>query len=121
MELLRENERSASIAAAKVMRITILVFALVVVLDILGIFVIDLGTMFAAFGISTALLLIPTPVIRMAKQGAGWVKYVILARSVVICVSHRDCQLVFFQQTQHLCNRAYDRWSIRRTGGSLSA
>ena len=86
MELLRENERSASIAAAKVMRITILVFALVVVLDILGIFVIDLGTMFAAFGISTALLLIPTPVIRMAKQGAGWVKYVIVLCAVLFTV-----------------------------------
>ena len=57
MELLRENERSASIAAAKVMRITILVFAVVVLLDVIGIFVVDLGTMFTAFGISAALLL----------------------------------------------------------------
>ena len=86
MELLRENERSASIAAAKVMRITILVFALVVVLDILGIFVVDLGTMFAAFGISAALLLIPTLVIRIAKQGAGWVKYIIVLCAVLFTV-----------------------------------
>ena len=86
LEILRENERSASIAAAKVMRITILVFALVVVLDILGIFVVDLGTMFAAFGISAALLLIPTLVVRMAKQGAGWVKYIIVLCAVLFTV-----------------------------------
>lgn len=86
MELLRENERSASIAAAKVMRITILVFALVVLLDILGIFVIDLGTMFTAFGISTALLLIPTVTVRVAKQGGTWVKYVIVLCAVLFTV-----------------------------------
>jgi len=36
MELLRENERSANKAAAKVMRITVLVFAAVLILDIIA-------------------------------------------------------------------------------------
>ena len=86
MELLRENERSASIAAAKVMRITILVFAVVVLLDVIGIFVVDLGTMFTAFGISAALLLIPTVTVRAAKQGGAWVKYVIVLCAVLFTV-----------------------------------
>lgn len=86
MELLRENERSANLAAAKVMRITILVFALVVLLDILGIFIIDLGTMFTAFGISTALLLIPTLTVCFAKQSGTWVKYLIVLCSVLFTV-----------------------------------
>lgn len=83
MELLRENERSASIAAAKVMRITILVFAVVVLLDVLGIFVVELATMFSAFGISTVLLLIPTLIVRAAKQGDPWVKYAIVLCAVL--------------------------------------
>lgn len=50
MELLRENERSANKAAAKVMRITVLVFAVVLILDIIGIFIIPLGVMIS-FGL----------------------------------------------------------------------
>lgn len=86
MELLRENERSASVAAAKVMRITILVFAVVVLLDIWGIFVIELGTMFSAFGISAALLLVPTVTVHGAKRGGTWVKYVIVLCAVLFTV-----------------------------------
>lgn len=83
MELLKENERSASLAAAKVMRITILVFLLVVALDIVGIFVIPLGTMFVSFFMGTALLLLPTP---LAKQDSSSAKYGIVLCAVLFTV-----------------------------------
>ncbi len=68
MELLRENERSANKAAAKVMRITVLVYALVVVLDIMGIFVIDLNTMIMAFIKGAVMLLVPTVIVNFMKK-----------------------------------------------------
>ena len=86
MELLKENERGANKAAAKVMRITVLVFAVVLVLDIVGIFVIKLSTMIAAFVAGSLLLLVPTLVVNVLKIAAGWVKYVIVLCAVVFTV-----------------------------------
>lgn len=82
MELLRENERSANKAATKVMRITVLVFAVVLILDIIGIFTVPLGVMIASYIIGTVLLFVPTFIINLAKQEGAWVKYVI-----VICAA----------------------------------
>ena len=45
MELLKENERSANKAAAKVMRITAVLYAAVLILDIVGIFKVKLDVM----------------------------------------------------------------------------
>ncbi len=78
MELLKENEKSANIAAAKVMRVTVLVYAVVLVLDIMGIFVIELGTMITAFIKGTVMLLIPTVIVNFMKKNDSWVKYVIV-------------------------------------------
>ncbi|MBQ9948533.1 MAG: hypothetical protein IJO91_09120 [Oscillospiraceae bacterium] len=86
MELLRENERSANKAAAKVMRITALVFAAVLVLDILGIFIIPLGVMIAAYIIGTVLLFVPTLIVNVAKQDGGWVKYIIVLCATLFTV-----------------------------------
>ena len=83
MELLKENERSANKAAAKVMRITILVYALVLVLDIVGIFTIELSTMISAFIKGVIMLVIPTIIVDIAKKDAPWVKIVITACAVV--------------------------------------
>lgn len=83
MELLRENERSANKAAAKVMRITIIVFAVVLLLDILGIFVVELGVMITAFIIGSILLLVPTLLVNAGKNSGGWVKYAIVLCAVV--------------------------------------
>ena len=82
MELLRENERSANKATTKVMRITVLVFAAVLILDIIGIFTVPLGVMIASYIIGTVLLFVPTFIINLAKQEGAWVKYVI-----VICAA----------------------------------
>lgn len=83
MELLLENERSANHAAAKVMRITVIVLAVVLLLDIIGIFVVDLGVMAAAFITGAILLLVPTLVVDLLKKSGGWVKYLIVFCSVM--------------------------------------
>ena len=67
MGLLKENERSAEKAAANVMAITAAIFVLVPILDIVGIFVVDLTTIFIAFIVGSVFLLIPTIIVRAAK------------------------------------------------------
>ena len=86
MELLKENERSANRAAAKVMRITVLVYSVVLILDILGIFVIDLGTMITAFIKGAVMLLVPTLIVNFMKKDKPWVKYVIVICAVMFTV-----------------------------------
>lgn len=86
MELLKENERSAAKAAAKVMRITIAVFALVLVLDIVGIFQVPIGTMVAAYIIGCIILFVPTVIVNFAKIKKPWVKYVIVICAVMLTV-----------------------------------
>lgn len=83
MELLRENERGANRAAAKVMRITVAVFAAVLALDIVGIFAVKLGVMIAAFLMGTVLLLIPTVVVNLLGQNGPGVKYLIVVCAVL--------------------------------------
>lgn len=47
--VLIQNERQANRAVAKVMRITFLIFTLVYILNIIGIFVVDMGIMTLAY------------------------------------------------------------------------
>ena len=82
MELLKQNEYSANRAAANVMRITVAVFAVVLVLDIIGIFTVQVGTMVTAFIIGTVLLCIPTLIVNILKIEKHWVKYVIVLCAV---------------------------------------
>ncbi len=86
MELLKENERSANRAAAKVMLITILVYSVVLVLDILGIFVIELGTMIMAFIKGCVMLVIPAVIVNLFKRTDPWVKYVIVGCAAMFTV-----------------------------------
>lgn len=86
MELLRENERSANKAAAKVMRITTAFFAVVLILDIVGIFAIPLNVMIMAYIIGTVLLFLPTLIVNGAKKDGGWVKYFIVLCAVLFTV-----------------------------------
>lgn len=83
MELLKQNERSANRAAANVMRITVAVFAVVLMLDILNIFTVKISTMVTAFIIGTILLFIPTIIVNVLKIEKEWVKYVIVLCSVM--------------------------------------
>lgn len=86
MELLKENERSANKAAAKVMLLTVAVYSLVLVLDILGIFVIELSTMIMAFIKGAVMLVIPALIVNVFKRNDAWVKYVIAICAVVFTV-----------------------------------
>lgn len=86
MELLKENERSAEKAAANVMRITAALFVLVLILDIVGIFKVEIGTMVMAFIIGTVLLFIPTLIVNVAKASGNWVKYIIVLCAVLFTI-----------------------------------
>lgn len=83
MELLKENERSANLAAAKVMRITAIVFVFVVIMDLVGIFTVDVVTMLSAFCTGIVLLILPTV---LAKRRGSGVKYAILLCAVLFTV-----------------------------------
>lgn len=86
MDLLKENERSAARAAAKVMRITAAVFVLVLVLDLVGIFTVNIPTMIFAFIIGEILLFVPTLILNILKKEGDWVKYAIMACSVAFTI-----------------------------------
>lgn len=73
--VLLENEKQANRAAAKVMRITFIIFTLVYILNIAGIFVVDMGIMTIAYVSGSVLLWIPTFVVCVAKQEKEYVKY----------------------------------------------
>lgn len=74
--MLKENEKQANILAAKVMRITFLIFTLIYILNIVGIFTIDGTIMTIAYLVGSALLLLPTVLVKMQKIDAGYVKYI---------------------------------------------
>ena len=86
MELLKENERSANRAAAKVMLLTVLVYSLVLVLNVLGIFVIEMSTMVMAFVKGAVMLVAPAVIVYIFKRNDAWVKYVIAACAVMFTV-----------------------------------
>ncbi|MBP1559731.1 MAG: hypothetical protein J6C96_00590 [Oscillospiraceae bacterium] len=86
MELLLENEKSANKAAANVMRITAIVFAVALILDIVRIFTVTLSVMVTAFILGAILLLIPTLLVNVLKKDGSWVKYVIVCCAVVFTV-----------------------------------
>lgn len=86
MELLKENEIEASRAAAKVMRITALVFIAVLILDFLGIFTVEVSVMVTAFVVGSLLLLTPTLIVNVLKKKGKWVKYAIVICTVIFTV-----------------------------------
>lgn len=73
--MLIENEKQANIIAAKVMRVTFVIFCLVYLLNVFGVFVIDHIIMTTAFIGGSILLLMPTVFVNIMKLEAGWVKY----------------------------------------------
>ena len=81
--VLMQNEKQANIAAAKVMRITFLIFTLVYLLNVFGIFTVDKGIMTLAYVLGSALLWAPTLVVRMGKQQKKNAKYLIMFCAVM--------------------------------------
>lgn len=122
MELLKQNERGANRAAANVMRITVAVFVVVLILDFIGIFTVDISTMVTAFIIGSVLLFIPTLIVNVFKIEKGWVKYVIvlcailftvilsvtcIPRGAAVRLPHRNSKPVFLHPSELLHDSAY--------------
>ena len=81
--VLIQNERQANRAVAKVMRITFLIFTLVYILNIIGIFVVDMGIMTLAYVAGTVFLWIPTLIVNVRKQEKGYIKYVLILCAIL--------------------------------------
>lgn len=81
--VLIQNEKQANRAVAKVMRITFLLFTLVYLLNVFGIFVVDMGIMTLAYVVGTIFLWIPTLLVNVAKQQGGYVKYVLILCAIL--------------------------------------
>lgn len=81
--VLIQNEKQANRAVAKVMRITFLIFTLVYLLNVFGIFVVDMGIMTLAYVTGSILLWVPTLIVCVGKQQKSYVKYVLIFCAVV--------------------------------------
>ena len=76
MTILIENEKQANHVAAKVMRITFLIFTFIYILDLIGIFVINLAIMTIAYIGSGILLMLPTLLVDIFKRDNVYIKYI---------------------------------------------
>ena len=81
--VLIQNEKQANRAVAKVMRITFLFFSLVYLLNVIGIFVIDMEIMTLAYVTGSILLWVPTLIVNVGKKQNGYVKYVLIFCAVL--------------------------------------
>ena len=81
--VLVQNEKQANKAAAKVMRITFIIFTLVYILNVLGIFVVDMKIMAIAYVLGSILLWVPTIIVNIAKLDGVYVKYVLTVCAVI--------------------------------------
>lgn len=81
--VLTKNEKQANKAVAKVMRITFLIFTLVYLLNVVGIFIVDMKIMTIAYIAGAVLLWVPTLIVNVAKLQAWWVKYFLSICAVV--------------------------------------
>lgn len=76
MSLLMKNEKEANQIVAKVMRITFLIFTLIYIMNLIGIFVVDNGIMTIAFIGGSLFLLLPTLMTNILKLSNYGLKYV---------------------------------------------
>lgn len=81
-QVLVQNEKKANKAVAKVMRITFLLYTLVFLLNVLGVFVIEMKIMVTAYLLATVFLWVPTLLVNVMKLEEAWVKYVITVAAV---------------------------------------
>lgn len=81
--VLVENEKQANKIAARLMCITFGFFVLVYILNVLGIFIVDMTIMTIAFVAGSICLLIPALVVYGFKQQGSWVKYLLIFCAVI--------------------------------------
>ena len=84
--ILIENEKQANRIVAKVMRITFAVFTLIYLLDVVGIFIVDIGIMTMAYIGGGILLLLPTLLVNILKQEKRYIKYVNVICAILFVV-----------------------------------
>lgn len=84
-DIFERNEAGANKSVAQVMRITIIIFTVILILDLLEIFIIKKSVMITTYCISTVLLLIPTVFNKIFGLNKHWLKYVyILIASIFV-------------------------------------
>lgn len=81
--ILIENEKIANRITAKVMRVTFLIFTLVYILNVVGIFVVDKTIMTIAYICGGALLLLPTLLVNLLKLDRWYIKYISVMVAVI--------------------------------------
>lgn len=74
--ILRDNEKQANKIVAKVMRITFAIFTLIYILDVIGVFIVDIGIMTVAYVGGSLLLWAPTILVNALKMEKSYVKYI---------------------------------------------
>ncbi len=87
MSLLRSNAKEANILVAKVMRITFIIFTLIYLLNVIGIFTVDKGIMTVAYLVSGALLWLPTILVNWLKQDGSHIAFInVICAAVFVMV-----------------------------------
>ena len=81
--VLKENEKQANRIAAQVMRITVLLFTIAYILNLIGIFVVDNKIMTTAYFIGSGVLLIPTVLVNVYKMEQSFIKYITIGCSII--------------------------------------
>ena len=76
MNLLAKNEKEANLLVSKVMRITFIIFTLIYVLNVIGIFVVDKIVMTVAYIGGSVLLLLPSVLCNIMKREDSFIKYI---------------------------------------------
>ena len=80
--VLIQNEKQANTAVAKVMRITFLLYSIVYLLNVFGIFVVDMKIMTLAYVGGSICLWIPTLIVKVGKNQNNYVKYILILCAV---------------------------------------
>ena len=88
--VLVQNEKHANKSVAKVMRITFLIFSIVFLLNVLGIFVVDMKIMAIAYIWGSILLWVPTIIVNITKNFEEIKEY----------VQHKGETLIGYKQTK---------------------
>ena len=83
MSLLMKNEKEANLIVAKVMRVTFVIFTLIYILNVVGVFVVDDTIMTIAYVGGSILLLLPTLLVNLLKLEGNYIKFVNVACAAI--------------------------------------
>lgn len=81
--MLLRNEEQANKTAAKIMRVTFILLALIAIADFVGIFVVDVKIMAIAFAIGSIFLWLPTIICKVLDAKNPYLKYIVVLSASV--------------------------------------